>query len=95
MAKISEIMKKNEGISKEDLENIQKCFFCGSKISKGGCWSGKTETMAVCRECIDQLADLLIDSVSDTIDFDKVEPSEQLKYILNSVENRFIYKKTK
>ena len=93
MARISDI-KKSNGIPQEDKDKLSTCFFCGEKVSLGGCWSGSIE-VGVCGNHTGSLVDLLIDTLEDSQSLEHLSSTEKLKYLSNICENRLLKKEAK
>ncbi len=96
MARLSEIIKSNkdnQGIPPKHVKELSTCLFCGEEIKIGGCWAGEFH-IGVCSGCQGSLIDLLIDTLDDTMDFDKLSDDDRLKYLSNLCSNRLIKKKT-
>ncbi|MCY6372450.1 hypothetical protein [Clostridium ganghwense] len=92
MSKISDI-KKVDAIPHDCREQLSTCVFCGDKINNGGCWSAKMP-IGVCKSCSNQLVDLLIDTLEDTMHFEELSIEERLKYLNSICENRLLKKET-
>lgn len=95
MSRLSETVIKGNGIPDKQQEELKTCFFCGKKITKGGCWAGIYH-LGVCQECSASLVDLLVDTLDDTdTAFEQSDIKEKEKRIGEIVMERVAKKDEK
>lgn len=89
MAKLSHCIK-NKSIPATEID--KGCVFCGHDIKRGGYWSCY-KNISVCEGCQNQLVDLLIDTLNDTMGFELLSHEDRLKYLSSLCEVRLLKKK--
>lgn len=98
MARLSEVIKKHKEenvIPEKHMKELSTCLFCHTEIKRGGCWSGSYH-IGVCEDCATGgLIDLLIDTLEDTINFNKLSVEDRVNYLKNVCHNRILRKNLK